>query len=98
MLDALHTFSLIFTTPLQGRYSYCYTYCISMLPAGNRWPTQIRIICEEFNKGTICKSVVRVKEIPSIGGLGLVTVEFLCYKSKTEGGGDGAVPGTGKAV
>ena len=47
-------------------------------------PGQIRIILEEFNKGTIYKSVVRVREIPSRVCLGLVTVEFLCYQ--TEGG------------
>lgn len=31
--------------------------------------------------------MVRVREIPSIGCLGLVIVELLYYKSKTEGGG-----------
>lgn len=45
------------------------------------------MICEEFNKGTIYNSVVRVREIPSIMCLGLVTVELLCYKSQTEGEG-----------
>lgn len=88
MLDALHTFSLIFIKhPYKVGIHIAIIYC--RLPAGNRWPTQIRIICEEFNKGTICKSMVRVREIPSIGCLGLVTVELLCYKSKTGGGGKG---------
>lgn len=34
-------------------------------------------------------SVVRVREVPSIICLGLVTVKLLCYKSKIEGGGEG---------
>lgn len=53
-------------------------YCTTRLPAGNRWPTQMRIICDEFNKGTIYKSMIRVREIPSIVCPGLVTVELLC--------------------
>ena len=51
-------------------------------PAGNRWHSSR--VTGEFNKGTIYKSVVRVREIPSRVCLGLVTVEFLCYQ--TEGG------------
>lgn len=34
--------------------------------------------------------MVRVREIPSIGCLRLVTVELLCYKPKTGGGREGA--------
>lgn len=56
------------------------------------------MICEEFHKGTIYNSVVRVREIPSMMCLGLVTVELLCYKSQTAGwgrewlwGGEGCV-------
>ena len=65
-------------------HTHTHTFSLIRVLAGNRWLTQIRIILEEFNKGTIYKSVVRVREIPSRVCLGLVTVEFLCYQ--TEGG------------
>jgi len=96
VLDALHVFSLIFTRTLQGRCSLCCHLLYHRLPEGNRWLTQIRIILEEFNKGTIYKSVVRVREIPSRVCLGLVTVEFFCYQ--TEGGVGGVGVSVRKAV
>lgn len=42
--------------------------------------------------------MVRVREIPSTGYLGLVTVELHCYKSKTEEGGEGVVVEGGEGL
>lgn len=64
-------------------------YYISRLLAENGRPTLTSIICKAFNKGTIYNNVVRVRAIPSITCLVLVTVEFFCYKSKTEMGAKG---------
>lgn len=96
VLDALHIFSLIFTRTLLGRYSLCCHPLYHRLPEGNRWLTQIRIILEEFNKGTIYKSVVRVREIPSRVCLGLVTVSIPLLQ--TEGGVRGGGVSVKKAV
>lgn len=71
-----YNFSRFYNGPSKTDIHITVIYFFSRLPAENRWPTQIRIICAKFNKGTFYKSMIGVREIPSIVCLGLITVNF----------------------
>lgn len=87
----VYNFSGFYNGPGKTGIHITVIYCFSRLPAENRWPTQIRIICAKFNKGTFYKSVVGVREIPSMMCLGLITVSFFVTgrSMEYEGRGDG---------
>lgn len=84
-----YNFSRFYNRPGKIGIHIAVIGCISRLPAENRWPTQIRIICDKFNKGTIYRSVIRVREIPSIACLGLITVSLFVTGRRMEREGRG---------